>query len=100
MLKIPENCPICGSKTQSTNLTPPDEGVAYCCTRCSWPGDVTLIPKSQSTIASTNITTEMIVGSVEKIDDFVKMNRFVKFSTGNGHHILYPWNALKQTVLQ
>ena len=32
-----EACPRCGSPTQTTPLTPPDEGVAYGCTRCSWP---------------------------------------------------------------
>jgi hypothetical protein len=30
-------CPRCGSPTQTTHLTPPDEGIAYGCTRCSWP---------------------------------------------------------------
>lgn len=34
---IPDKCPRCGSPTQSTPLTPPDEGVAYGCTRCPWP---------------------------------------------------------------
>lgn len=33
----PKACPRCGSPTQTTPLTPPDEGVAYGCTRCSWP---------------------------------------------------------------
>ena len=32
-----EPCPRCGAETQSTLLTPPDEGLAVGCTRCSWP---------------------------------------------------------------
>jgi hypothetical protein len=28
------------------------------------------------------------------------VNYFAKLTTGNGHHILYPWEGLKQTVLQ
>ena len=59
-----------------------------------------IIPVSEPTSTSTNVTMEMITGSVEKDDDgVIKINRFVKFTTGNGHHILYPWEALKETVL-
>ena len=59
-----------------------------------------LIPVSGPTATSTNVTMEMIVGSTEINDETgdVKVNYFVKFSTGNGHHILYPWEALKNTV--
>jgi hypothetical protein len=35
---IPKTCPECGSDVQSTPLTPPDEGVAIGCTRCSFSG--------------------------------------------------------------
>ena len=60
-----------------------------------------IIPVSEPTSTSTNVTMEMITGSVEKDDDgVIKINRFVKFTTGNGHHILYPWEALKSTALQ
>lgn len=59
-----------------------------------------IVPVSSPTATSTNVTMEMITGSVEKNDDgAIKVNRFVKFTTGNGHHILYPWEALKSTVL-
>ena len=55
----------------------------------------------EPTVTSTNVTMEMIVGSVEVDDDGNrKVNRFVSFTTGNGHHIIYPWEALKQTVKQ
>jgi hypothetical protein len=44
---------------------------------------------------------EMIVGSVEIGDDGnSKVNYFVSFTSGNGHHILYPWEGLKETVLK
>lgn len=60
-----------------------------------------IIPVSEPTSTSTNVTMEMITGSVEKDDDgVIKVNRFVKFTTGNGHHILYPWEGLKSIVLQ
>ena len=58
-----------------------------------------IIPVSSPTATSTNVTMEMITGSVEKDDGVIKVNRFVKFTTGNGHHILYPWEALNETVL-
>ena len=59
-----------------------------------------LQPLQEPTATSTNVTMEMIIGSVEKNDDgSVKIHRFVKFSTGNGHHILYPWEGVKETVL-
>ena len=59
-----------------------------------------IIPVSSPTATSTNVTMEMITGSVEKDDNgVIKVNRFVKFTTENGHHILYPWEALKETVL-
>ena len=61
-----------------------------------------VIPVSGPTATSTNVTMEMIVGSVEIGDDGnSKVNYFVKFSTENSnHHILYPWEGLKSTVLQ
>lgn len=59
-----------------------------------------IVPVSSPTATSTQVTMEMITGSVEKNDDgVIKVNRFVKFTTGNGHHILYPWEVLKSTVL-
>jgi hypothetical protein len=59
-----------------------------------------VIPVSGPTATSTNVTMEMIVGSVEIGDDGKsKVNYFVKFSTENSnHHILYPWEGLKSTV--
>jgi hypothetical protein len=59
-----------------------------------------ITPISEPTATSTNVTMEMIVGSTEINDETgdVKVNYFVKFSTGNGHHILYPWEGLKSTV--
>ena len=61
-----------------------------------------VIPVSGPTSTSTKVTAEMIVGSVEIGDDGnSKVNYFVKFSTGNSnHHILYPWEGLKETVLK
>ena len=61
----------------------------------------TLVPVPEPSATSTNVTMEMIVGSVEIDDDgSTKVNRFASFTTGKGHHILYPWEALKRTVLQ
>ena len=59
-----------------------------------------ITPISEPTATSTNVTMEMIVGSTEINDETgdVKVNYFVKFSAGNGHHILYPWEGLKSTV--
>ena len=58
-----------------------------------------VIPVSGPTATSTNVTMEMVIGSVEKDDDGnTKVNYFVKFTTGNGHHILYPWEGLKSLV--
>jgi hypothetical protein len=59
-----------------------------------------VIPVSGPTATSTNVTVEMIVGSVEIGDDGnSKVNYFVKFSTENSnHHILYPWEGLKSLV--
>lgn len=34
---IPNPCPRCGAPCQTTGLTPPDEGDAVGCTKCSWP---------------------------------------------------------------
>lgn len=58
-------------------------------------------PLKEPTATSTKVTMEMIVGSVE-VDEVGnrKINRFVSFTTGDGHHIVYPWEALKQTVKQ
>ena len=64
-------------------------------------GTETFVPTTEPTATSTNVVMEMMVGSVEKNEDgTVKVNRFVSFTTGNGHHILYPWDGLKETVLQ
>jgi len=59
-----------------------------------------ITPISEPTATSTNVTMEMIIGSTEINDETgdVKVNYFVKFTTGNGHHILYPWEGLKSTV--
>jgi len=60
-----------------------------------------VIPVPGPTATSTNVTMEMIVGSVEIGDDGnSKVNYFVSFTSGNGHHILYPWEGLKETVLK
>ncbi len=62
-----------------------------------------VIPVPGPTATSTNVTMEMIVGSTEINDETgdVKVNYFVKFSTENSnHHILYPWEGLKETVLK
>lgn len=37
---MPDNptvCPRCSAPVQATPLTPPDEGEAHGCTRCTWP---------------------------------------------------------------
>lgn len=49
---------------------------------------------------SSSASLELIVGSVE-IDDLgsKKINLFVKVSNGR-FHVLYPWEALKETVQQ
>jgi len=57
---------------------------------------------SDSGINPTNtiVNMEMVVGSVEKNDDgSTKVNYLVKFSNGE-NHILFPWEGLKNTVLQ
>ena len=61
-----------------------------------------VIPVPGPTATSINVTAEMIVGSTEINDEIgdVKINYFVKFTTGNGHHILYPWESLKSLVFQ
>ena len=55
-----------------------------------------------NTATRTNVTMEMIVGSVEVNEETGdrKVNYFVSFTTGNGHHILYPWEGLKEKVLE
>jgi hypothetical protein len=59
----------------------------------------TFVPVPGATATSTKVTMEMIVGSVEQdVDGNTSVNYFVKFSTDNGHHILYPWVGLKSTV--
>ena len=60
-----------------------------------------LIPVPKETVTSTKVTMEMIVGSVTQDENGnTKVNYFVKFSTENGNHILYPWEGLKETVLK
>ena len=60
-----------------------------------------LIPVPKETVTSTKVTMEMIVGSVTQDENGNnKVNYFVKFSTENGNHILYPWEGLKETVLK
>ena len=60
-----------------------------------------LIPVPKETVTSTKVTMEMIVGSVTQDENGNNMvNYFVKFSTENGNHILYPWEGLKETVLK
>jgi hypothetical protein len=39
LLALPKDCPRCGAAVQQTPLTPPDVGIAFGCTRCSWPGE-------------------------------------------------------------
>lgn len=34
---VPKTCPRCSAPTQTTPLTPPDDDVAYGCSRCTWP---------------------------------------------------------------
>ena len=59
-------------------------------------------PTETPTHTGVQVNMSMIVGSVEKNEETgeIKVNRFVSFTTGNGHNILYPWEALKNTVLQ
>ena len=60
-----------------------------------------LIPVPKETVTSTKVTMEMIVGSVTQDENGnTKVNYFVKFSTENGNHILYPWEGLKEMVLK
>ncbi len=60
-----------------------------------------LIPVPKETVTSTKVTMEMIVGSVTQDENGNnKVNYFVKFSTENGNHILYPWEGLKEIVLK
>ena len=67
------------------------------------PGELNMMlkPLKQPTATSVNVNMEMIVGSVE-VDESgnKKFHRFAQFSTSDGHRILYPWEALKETVLQ
>ena len=109
MKGIPDNCPQCNSKTQWTHLSPPHDGIAYGCTKCEWGGGTdgnetnlaTVRPLKEPTVTSTRVDMEMIVGSVEVHEDgSKKVNYFVKFSTGDGHSIIYPWESLRETVKQ
>jgi hypothetical protein len=63
-----------------------------------------VIPVSAPIPTSTNVTIvtmEMIIRSVEIGDDGnTKVNYYVSFTSGNGHHLLYPWEELKETVLK
>lgn len=111
MKNIPENCPSCNSQTQWTHLGPPQVGIAYGCTKCSWGGwtdgedhnktTEIILPLEEPKVNSTTVKMEMVVGNVAQNDDgSVKTNYFVKFSTGDGHSIIYPWEGLKETVKQ
>ena len=104
------HCSKCnvGIIQQTSFLDPKDNEsavTAYGCNRCdhgwSEPGNK-LVPVQTPTATSTRVSMEMIVGSVEKNETTgeTKINRFVSFSTGDGHHILYPWESLRNTVLQ
>lgn len=60
-----------------------------------------VVPLTGPTPNSTNISMEMISGGTVHHDDGrIEPVRIVHFTTGNGHHFYYPWNALKETVLQ
>jgi len=60
-----------------------------------------IIPVSGPTETSTNITMEMVSGGTLVHDDGrVEPVYVVHFTTGNGHHFYYPWEGLKNTVLQ
>lgn len=61
-----------------------------------------LIPTSGPTPTSTRVNMEMVVGSVERDPETgaTRANYFAKFSTENGHTVLYPWEALKEMVLR
>ena len=60
-----------------------------------------IVPVSGPTPTSTNITMEMVSGGTLVHDDGrVEPMYVVHFTTGNGHHLFYPWEGLKNTVLQ
>ena len=57
MTRIPEFCPQCNAKTQWTHLTPPNPGVVYGCTKCSWGGWRSTAPVSpESSIRPTELS--------------------------------------------
>ncbi len=62
----------------------------------------TLTPAREPSATSVRVGLEMIVGSVEHdpVTNDTRTNYFVKFSTENGHAILYPREGLKETVLR
>jgi len=60
-----------------------------------------IVPLDAPTQSSTTITMEMISSRTVVHDDGrIEPILVVHFTTGNGHHFYYPWNALKNTVLQ
>lgn len=78
------------------------------CSRCGQSHNVIdlnetkLVPASVPTATSVRVDIEMVIGSVELDDETgtTRANYFVKFSTTNGHSILYPWKGLKEMVLK
>lgn len=70
---------------------------------CGYCGEtnIQLKPTESPTHTGVQVNMSMIVGSVEKNPETgeTKVNRFVSFTTNNGHNILYPWEALRNTVL-
>ena len=72
------------------------------CGYCGGVSGVSLRPTGEPTHEGVRVSMSMIVGSVEVNEETGEkvVNRFVSFTTENGHHILYPWEGLKSTVLQ
>ena len=61
----------------------------------------TLTPVHEPSATSVRVGMEMIVGSVEHdpVTNDTRTDYFVRFSTENGHSVLYPWEGLKEIVL-
>lgn len=62
--------------------------------------DKVIIPAVEGSENAVRVDMSMQVGSVLKLESGETFEfRVVSFKTNDGHEILYPWEALKTTVL-
>lgn len=64
-------------------------------------GDKLIVPSGPDSENAVRVDMSMQVGSVLKLESGETFEfRVVSFKTNDGHEILYPWEALKATVLE